>query len=142
MGDPTPTDTNQGGNNPSSGGGGGGSSGGGPSGIDLGDILSGLGSDSGSSSSSGSSSGGSSSGGGSAAAAPVDPNISQGQRDYYDIWGTLAPFGYIEGLVKSGMNHFEIVEHELSKPRAQTTVFYRDKFAYYAAAAARLFGRR
>ena len=113
----------------------GGPSGGAPATFDaqaLIDILSG---GSPSSSSSGSSSSG--------PAPPIDPNITQGIRDYYSIWGTMAPTGYIENLVlKQGMNHYEIVANELMKPRAQTTVFYRDKFAYYAQAAARIFGRR
>lgn len=122
---------------------GGGGSGGGPSGFDLGDLLDGTGSGSSSGSPSGSSSGGSSSGGSSSPAAPIDPNILQGARDYYEIWGVAAPTGYIENLVlKQGMNRFEIVEYEMSKPRAQTTVFYRDKYSYYANTAARIFGRR
>lgn len=80
--------------------------------------------------------------GGGSAAAPVDPNVVGGTRDYYAIWGIQPPHGYIEGLVKQGLNRYEIVEHELAKPRAESTGFYRDRYAAFAARAASIFGRR
>ena len=127
--DPIPTDTNQGGNNGS----GAPSGGDGPAGIDLSRPLDLLGGND-------DTDGGSSGGGGTSA--PVDPNIIGGARDYYAIWGIQPPQGYIEGLVKSGLNRYEIVEHELAKPRAESTAFYRDRYAAFAAKAADIFGRR
>lgn len=72
----------------------------------------------------------------------VDPTVATASRDYFQIWGVDPPHGYIEGLVRSGMNRFEIISNELSKPQARRTAFYRDTYARLAATAAQLFGFR
>lgn len=72
----------------------------------------------------------------------VDPTVTVASRDYFEIWGVEPPHGYIEGLVKSGMNRFEIISHELSKPQARRTAFYRDNLSRFAAMAAQLMGFR
>jgi len=72
----------------------------------------------------------------------VDPEVSAGERLYFQIWGTKPPKGYIEGLVKAGLNIFEIQAHELSKPGAKRTQYYQGKFADYAATLAQAMGFR
>jgi len=72
----------------------------------------------------------------------IDPTVATASRDYFQIWGVDPPHGYIEGLVRSGMNRFEIISLELSKPQARRTAFYRDTYARLAATAAQLFGFR
>lgn len=72
----------------------------------------------------------------------VDPTVAMGKRAYFSIWGVKPPKGYIEGLVKQGMNVYEIIEHELSKPQARRTNYYRDRYAKFAELAARLMGAR
>ncbi len=72
----------------------------------------------------------------------VDPTVAAGERSYFDIWGVKPPKGYIKALVGQGLNAFEIAYHELSKPGATRTSYWRDKEAYFASIAAQLFGRR
>lgn len=72
----------------------------------------------------------------------VDPTVARGDRAYFAIWGVKPPHGYIEALVKAGLNADEITAHELSKPAAQHTHFWRDGLANYAAQIAQLLGRR
>lgn len=77
-----------------------------------------------------------------ATAAPVDPAVSAADTAYLQIWGIAPPKGYIEGLVTQGMNVFEIVQHELSKPAASQTSYYRDQLATIASSIATAMGRR
>lgn len=75
-------------------------------------------------------------------AKPVDPTVAAGERAYFSIWGVKPPHGYIKALVEAGMNVFEITYHELSKPGATKTQYWRDRVSSYAAIAAQVFGRR
>lgn len=72
----------------------------------------------------------------------VDPTVAAGKRAYFEIWGVKPPGGYIEGLVKQGLNVYEIIEHELSKPQARRTNYYRRRYAEFAELAARVMGMR
>lgn len=80
--------------------------------------------------------------GGATDSKPVDPTVAAGERAYFSIWGVKPPHGYIKALVESGMNVFEITYHELSKPGATKTQYWRDRVSSYAAVAAQVFGRR
>ena len=77
-----------------------------------------------------------------ATTATVDPTVAQGQAVYEKIWGLTPPNGYIESLVKQGLNVFQIELHELSQPGAQRTKYWRDTEADVAAQVAQLMGRR
>ncbi len=72
----------------------------------------------------------------------VDPTVAAGERIYFQIWGVKPPHGYIRHLVQQGMNVFEIAQHELSKPGARKTQYYRDRFAEAAYAIAQAMGFR
>ncbi len=71
-----------------------------------------------------------------------DATVIAGKRAYFQIWGVEPPPGYIENLVRSGLNQFEIISNELAKPGARRTSFYRDQYAALANAAAQLMGFR
>lgn len=73
---------------------------------------------------------------------PTDPTVAAGKRAYFQIWGVKPPRGYIEQLVRQGLNVYEIIEHELSKPQARRTNYYRDRYAEFAEVAARIMGMR
>jgi hypothetical protein len=73
---------------------------------------------------------------------PVDPEITAGEQLYFQIWGVQPPKDYIKGLVGQGLNVFEITQHELSKPGATRTQFYRDQLAQYGSIAAQIMGKR
>jgi hypothetical protein len=72
----------------------------------------------------------------------VDPEIAAAEQAYFQIWGVEAPHGYIPELMKKGMNLFEIIDHELSKPAVRRTQYYVDKYSGYAQTIAQLFGTR
>jgi len=74
--------------------------------------------------------------------ATVDPTVSAGMDAYEKIWGVTPPKGYIESLVKQGLNVFQIELHELSQPGASRTKYWRDTEASVAAQVAQLMGRR
>jgi len=76
------------------------------------------------------------------ATATVDPTVSAGQSIYQTIWGVTPPHGYIESLVKQGLNVFQIQLHELSQPGVQHTQYWRDNEAGIAKQVATLMGRR
>ena len=62
---------------------------------------------------------GASSGGAGGEGEEADPNqplVDAGIQFYFSTWGQVPPSNYIEGLVESGMNLFEIQEHERTKP--------------------------
>lgn len=77
-----------------------------------------------------------------------DPDITRGRQAYVDVWGIDPPKGYIESLVKMGMNPYEIRAHELAKTDAsgrvlaKSTNYYRDDWANKAAVVAQAMGRR
>ena len=88
----------------------------------------------GSSSGGGGSSGGSSGSSGGSSSTPANPDeplITAGIRLYFSLWGQVPPTGYIEKLVKSGMNLFEIELHEREKPAFRKTKTYRDEASSY-----------
>jgi hypothetical protein len=72
----------------------------------------------------------------------VDPTVALGQDAYEKIWGVTPPKGYIESLVKQGLNVFQIELHELSQPGANRTQYWRDNEAAVAAQISQLMGRR
>lgn len=81
-------------------------------------------------------------GGGGGGAAPVDPMVSAGMQIYFRLWGQNAPEGYIEKLVKGGLNVYEIEEHERRKPAFRRTKTYRDEAASYGNRLAAILGTR
>lgn len=92
--------------------------------------------------------GGKSKGGGSGF--QVFPTHLQGQADlmgqlanmYVTLWGTAPPPGYLEGLVRRGLNFYEVLDHERKKPAFRMTKFYRDQYSQMAQQVARALGRR
>jgi hypothetical protein len=72
----------------------------------------------------------------------IDPTVAAGDSAYQQIWGVTPPKGYIERLVKDGLNSFQITLHELGQPGASSTQYYRDNAANYASSIAKLMGRR
>lgn len=81
-------------------------------------------------------------GGGGGGGAPVDPVVSAGTQIYFRLWGTNAPEGYIERLVKAGLNVYEIEEHERRKPSFRRTKTYRDEATSYGRRLASILGTR
>lgn len=85
-----------------------------------------------------------SSGGGSSAP-PPDPNaplINAAAGMYLSLWGQVPPAGYIQKLVKAGMNLFEIELNERSKLAFKRTQTYRDEAAQFAATRDHILGYR
>ena len=125
---PPPPDTGDGG-----GGGGGGGGDGSPPGLDLGGVLGGIGG--------GTSSGGGSSTSSTGGSAPVDPQVSAAASFYYQLWGTKPPAGYIENFLNGTRDLFDFIKFQLSRPNADNQIFFRDRFATYAAQVASIMGR-
>lgn len=77
-----------------------------------------------------------------------DPDLTRGRQAYVDVWGIDPPKGYIESLVKQGLNPYEIRAHELSKVDAngkllaEGTNYWRDDWANKAAVVAQAMGKR
>jgi len=91
-------------------------------------------------------SGGSSSGssGGSSGGAPADPDagiIASATAWYIQAWGTPPPAGYIEKLVHSGMNLYEVQEYERHKPAFLKSEAAKKKADYIASILNSILGR-
>jgi len=85
--------------------------------------------------------GGTSSGGGSSGGATVDPTVSAATSFYFQLWGVKPPAGYIENFLNGTRDLFDFIKFQLSRPNADNQVFFRDRFATYAAQAASIMGR-
>lgn len=59
---------------------------------------------------------------------------------YVQIWGTAPPPGYVEGMMKRGLNLYEVLDRERRKPAFRFTRFYRDSQFRVAGAVAEWFG--
>jgi hypothetical protein len=103
--------------------------------LDLSDILGLLGITGGGTSSGG---GGTSSGGG----GTVDPTVSAATSFYFQLWGVKPPAGYIENFLNGERDLFDFIKFQLSRPRADNQIFFRDRFAAYAQQAAGIFATR
>lgn len=90
---------------------------------------------------SGSSSGGYTTGGGYAYNAQ-DSTVFQGQETYFRLWGEYPPKGYIESLVKKGMNVYEIEAFERKKPAFKRSKTFENEWAAYAQMFSAMMGRR
>ena len=66
-------------------------------------------------------------GGGSPPPDPNAPLIQAGMSLYFQLWGQVPPQGYIEKLVRQGMNLWEIAFNERSKPAFNRTKTYEDR---------------
>jgi len=85
---------------------------------------------------------GGSSGGGTAA--PPDPDasiIASATSWYLQAWGTPPPAGYIEKLVHSGMNLYEVQEYERHKPAFLKSEWAKKKADYIAQILNSILGR-
>lgn len=81
--------------------------------------------------------------GGGGTAAPANPNaplIQAGYSLYFQLWGQVPPQGYIEKLVKQGMNLWEIAFNERTKPAFKKTKTYNDRAAEMVSSLNRLLG--
>jgi len=88
----------------------------------------------------GTTTGGGSSGGG----APADPDagiIASATAWYIQAWGTPPPAGYIEKLVHSGMNLYEVQEYERHKPAFLKSEWAKKKADYIAQILNSILGR-
>lgn len=72
--------------------------------------------------------------------AGVNPDKVRALRIYTEIWGHSPPGDWYKGV--KGLNDYEIAAHELAKPEAKGTAFYRDRWAGWAQQLSELFGRR
>ena len=87
---------------------------------------------------------GTSSGGGSSGGAPADPDagiIASATSWYLQAWGTPPPAGYIEKLVHSGMNLYEVQEYERHKPAFLKSEAAKKKADYIASILNSILGR-
>jgi len=92
----------------------------------------------------GTSTDGSSSGGSSGGGAPADPDagiIASATSWYIQAWGTSPPAGYIEKLVHSGMNLYEVQEYERHKPAFLKSEWAKKKADYIAQILNSILGR-
>jgi hypothetical protein len=90
------------------------------------------------------SSGGTSSGSSSGGGAPADPDagiIASATAWYIQAWGTPPPAGYIEKLVHSGMNLYEVQEYERHKPAFLKSEAAKKKADYIASILNSILGR-
>lgn len=72
----------------------------------------------------------------------VDPVVARYAVRYFELWGVAPPPGYIEKIIKSGMNIYEFEDFERSKPAFRRTETYQNEYAQAAEAVARLLGLR
>ena len=87
---------------------------------------------------------GGSSGGSSGGGAPADPDagiIASATSWYIQAWGTSPPAGYIEKLVHSGMNLYEVQEYERHKPAFLKSEWAKKKADYIAQILNSILGR-
>ena len=71
-----------------------------------------------------------------------DSTVFQGQETYFRLWGEYPPKGYIESLVKKGMNVYEIEAFERKKPAFKRSKTFENEWAAYAQMFSAMMGRR
>lgn len=61
---------------------------------------------------------------------------------YYQLWGRKPPANYIESFLNGQHDLFDFIQFQLARPGADNQIYFRDRFAGYAAQAASIMGGR